>query len=124
MANATPSSLQMAASQADELLEHPKTAPPPLGQEDTKKESGQDLASIAEPQESGAAPRSSVAAPKEHQENVPPANYFGLGRLIGNPFIQVTVSIILALFCIIYLPKTWDIFILIGITLLMLLKIF
>jgi YjbE family integral membrane protein len=52
------------------------------------------------------------------------ANRFGIGKLIGNPILQVTVSTMLALGCIVFLPRTLDILILIGIIALMLFKIF
>ncbi|MGD0493388.1 MAG: YjbE family putative metal transport protein [Steroidobacteraceae bacterium] len=66
----------------------------------------------------------SIAAPMEQPENVPPANRFGIAKLIGNPFIQITVSTVLALCCIVLLPRAVDIIILIGIIALMLFKIF
>ena len=66
----------------------------------------------------------SIAAPTEHSKDVQPANRFGISRLIGNPFVQVAVSTVLALCCIVLLPRTLDILILIGIIALMLFKIF
>jgi hypothetical protein len=63
-------------------------------------------------------------APLEQPQNVQSANRFGISRLIRNPLLQATMSTLLALFCIVFLPKTLDILILIGIIALMLFKIF
>lgn len=60
----------------------------------------------------------------EQPQNVQSANRFGISRLIRNPLLQATMSTLLALFCIVFLPKTLDIVILIGIIALMLFKIF
>jgi YjbE family integral membrane protein len=65
-----------------------------------------------------------MAAPLEQPRNIPSANRFGISRLIRNPLLQAIVSTMLALFCIVFLPKTLDILILIGIIALMLFKIF
>jgi YjbE family integral membrane protein len=65
-----------------------------------------------------------TAAPMEPPENVRSANRFGIARLIGNPILQITVSTVLALCCVVFLPRTLDIFLLIGIIALMLFKIF
>jgi YjbE family integral membrane protein len=65
-----------------------------------------------------------MAAPMEQPQNVQSANRFGISRLIRNPLLQATMSTLLALFCIVFLPKTLDILILIGIIALMLFKIF
>jgi YjbE family integral membrane protein len=65
-----------------------------------------------------------MAAPLERPQGVKSANRFGISRLIRNPLLQATVSTILALICIVFLPKTLDILILIGIVALMLFKIF
>jgi YjbE family integral membrane protein len=66
----------------------------------------------------------SMAAPMEHPENVPSANRFGISKLIGNPIVQITGSTLLALYCIVFLPRTVDILLLIGIIALMLFKVF
>jgi hypothetical protein len=60
----------------------------------------------------------------DHRERVQSANRFGIAKLIGNPILQITVSTVLALFCIVFLPRAVDILILIGIIALMLFKIF
>ena len=52
------------------------------------------------------------------------ANRFGLRKLLGNPFVQATASVLLAIFCLLFLPKALDIVILIAIVALMLFKIF
>jgi YjbE family integral membrane protein len=52
------------------------------------------------------------------------ANYLGLGSLIGNPIIQVTVSVLLAIFCMVFLPKALDVAILIAIIALIAFKVF
>ncbi len=65
-----------------------------------------------------------MAAPLEQPQNVQPANRFGISRLIRNPLLQAILSTMLALFCIVFLPKALDILILIGIVALMLFKIF
>jgi hypothetical protein len=63
-------------------------------------------------------------APLEQPQNVQSANRFGISRLIRNPLLQAILSTMLALFCIVFLPKALDILILIGIVALMLFKIF
>lgn len=65
-----------------------------------------------------------MAAPLEQPQNAQSANRFGISRLIRNPLLQATVSTVLALLCIVLLPKALDILILIGIIALMLFKIF
>jgi YjbE family integral membrane protein len=64
------------------------------------------------------------AAPQTRRHDAGRANRFGPGKLLGNPFIQVTASILLAIFCLLFLPKALDIVILIAIVALMLFKIF
>jgi YjbE family integral membrane protein len=65
-----------------------------------------------------------AAAPVGELENARPTRYLGLGKLIGNRIIQAMLSILLAIFCIVFLPKALDVVILIGIVALMLFKIF
>jgi hypothetical protein len=60
----------------------------------------------------------------EQREDIRPANRFGIAKLLGNPFFQISVSTVLALICIVMLPRTLDILILIGVIALMLFKIF
>jgi YjbE family integral membrane protein len=64
------------------------------------------------------------AAPQTRRHDAGRANRFGPGKLLGNPFIQATASILLAIFCLLFLPKALDIVILIAIVALMLFKIF
>jgi hypothetical protein len=64
------------------------------------------------------------AAPQTRRHDAGRANRFGPGKLLGNPFIQATASIFLAIFCLLFLPKALDIVILIAIVALMLFKIF
>lgn len=61
---------------------------------------------------------------QERRENDRPATQAGVGRLFGNPILQVTLSVLLAIFCLVFLPKALDVVILIGIIALMLFKIF
>jgi YjbE family integral membrane protein len=71
------------------------------------------------------APKAAIAAhAAASAENVRSAHRFGIAKLIGNPILQVTVSTVLALGCIVFLPRTLDILLLIGIIVLMLFKIF
>jgi hypothetical protein len=65
-----------------------------------------------------------MAAPLQQPQIVQSANRFGISRLIRNPVLQAIVSTMLALFCIVFLPKALDMLILIGIVALMLFKIF
>jgi YjbE family integral membrane protein len=58
---------------------------------------------------------SAPPAPVADAAPIPSASRFGLSKLIGNPFIQVAVSTVLALCCIVLLPRTLDILILIKI---------
>jgi hypothetical protein len=60
----------------------------------------------------------------DSEEDVGSAHRFGIAKLAGNPILQVTVSTALALGCIVFLPKTLDILLLIGIIALMLFKVF
>ena len=64
------------------------------------------------------------AAPQTRRHDAGRANRFGPGKLLGNPFIQATASIFLAIICLLFLPKALDIVILIAIVALMLFKIF
>jgi YjbE family integral membrane protein len=70
------------------------------------------------------APAPAPAPPVQQPDKVRPANRFGLAKLLSNPIVQVTGSTVLALCCMVLLPKTLDILILIGIVALMLFKIF
>jgi len=54
----------------------------------------------------------------------PPATRFGISRLLSNPILQVTLSVLLAIFCLVFLPKTLDVVILVALIALMLFKIF
>jgi len=65
----------------------------------------------------------SMTTPKGFQENAEPANYFTLRSILGRTFAQLTLGIILALFCIVLLPKKLAIAILIGMILLMVFKV-
>lgn len=61
---------------------------------------------------------------QERPENAGPATHLGLRRLFGNPILQVTLGILLAIFCMVFLPKALNVVILTGIIALMLFKIF
>jgi len=61
--------------------------------------------------------------PQERRENEQPAT-LGISRLLSNPILQVTLSILLAIFCLLFLPKALDVVILIAIIALMLFRIF
>ncbi len=100
----------------------PKLAPPAGPRESTRPAAAR-LVMAGEPVV--------AASPAAAAEHVVPAaadagraNRFGLGKLLGNPFVQATASVLLAIFCLLFLPKALDIVILIAIVALMLFKIF
>lgn len=78
---------------------------------------------VTEPTEAPAEDREAVRERPERTENTPTAA-LGIGRLLGNPVLQVTLSILLAIFCLLFLPKALDVVILIAIVALMLFKVF
>jgi YjbE family integral membrane protein len=80
---------------------------------------------IPEPAAAGAADSAAARpAPQSRRDDAGRANRFGLGKLLGNTFVQATASVLLAIFCLLFLPKALDIVILVAIVALMLFKIF
>ena len=108
-----PAVLATAARRPLPAISAPIPAPPPAGE--------------AVPARTPSPPEKladSTAAPTERPESARSANRFGIARLIGNPFVQVSMSTVLALCCLVLLPRAFNIVILIGIVALMLFKIF